>query len=119
MGEAIKNTGNEAVKRWHAKMPKFFRWMIYACTFVAGLSLSVNTAITMGGGTPHEWWSDIYPYVLGIPAGIAFCAKFTCDGGYQELDPDKVMQGNISFDRDSQQPNMSDVETEQPNNENE
>lgn len=99
MGEAIKNTGNEAVKRWHSKMPRFFRWMIYACAFVAGLALSVNTAITMGGGTPHEWWNDIYPYLLGVPAGMAFCCKFTVDGGMREKALDNLNKNTI-LDKD-------------------
>lgn len=95
MGEAIKNTGNEAMKRWQKKMPKFFRFMMYACAFVAGLALSVNTAITLGGGATHEWWNDLYPYLLGVPAGMAFCAKFTVDGGMREKSMDKLNKNTI------------------------
>jgi len=99
MGEQIKNTGNEIVERWQEKMPKFFRWMMYICAFVAGLALSVNTAITLGGGTTHEWWNDIYPYLLGVPAGAAFCAKFTVDGGMREKALDNLNKNNI-LDKD-------------------
>ena len=95
MGEVIKKTGNEVVGRWQKKMPKFFRWMMYICAFVAGLALSVNTAITLGGGTTHEWWNDLYPYLLGVPAGAAFCAKFTCDGGFRDKSMDKLNKNTI------------------------
>jgi len=64
-------------QRWSNAMPKFFRWVCYISAFISGTALAVNTAIVAGGGTPHEWWSDIYPYLLGIPAGAAFVAKFT------------------------------------------
>ena len=95
MGEEIRTFKKEAKKRWVNKMPKFFRLIMYACAFVAGLALSVNTAITLGGGVPHEWWNDIYPYLLGIPAGAAFCAKFTVDGGFRDKSMDKLNKNTI------------------------
>lgn len=64
-------------QRWTNTMPKFFRWVCYISAFVGGTALAVNTAIVAGGGTTHEWWNDIYPYLLGVPAGAAFVAKFT------------------------------------------
>lgn len=63
--------------RWHNTMPKFFSCICWVCTLISGTALAVNTAITSGGGTTHEWWDNIYPYLLGIPAGMAFVAKFT------------------------------------------
>lgn len=63
--------------RWTNAMPKFFRTVCWLSALVGGTALAVNTAITSGGGTTHEWWNDIYPYLLGIPAGAAFVAKFT------------------------------------------
>lgn len=65
--------------RWHSTMPRFFRIICYCCTLISGTALAVNTAITAGGGVTHQWWNDIYPYLLGIPAGMAFVAKFTQD----------------------------------------
>jgi hypothetical protein len=67
--------------RWHNTMPKFFRVICWTCSLVSGTALAVNTAIVAGGGTAHEWWNDAYPYLLGIPAGMAFVAKFTQVGG--------------------------------------
>lgn len=64
-------------QRWRNTMPRFFACICWVGALVSGTALAVNTAITAGGGVPHEWWSDIYPYLLGIPAGMAFVAKFT------------------------------------------
>lgn len=63
--------------RWSNTMPKFFRIVCWLSALIGGTALAVNTAITSGGGTTHEWWNDIYPYLIGIPAGAAFVAKFT------------------------------------------
>ena len=63
--------------RWKNSMPKFFRRVCWICALISGTALAANTAITAGGGTTHEWWNEIYPYLLGIPAGAAFVAKFT------------------------------------------
>lgn len=63
--------------RWRNAMPKFFARICWACALISGTALAANTAITAGGGTTHEWWNNIYPYLLGIPAGMAFVAKFT------------------------------------------
>ena len=63
--------------RWRNHMPKFFRRLMWLCALISGTALAVNTAITSGGGVPHDWWTDIYPYLLGFPAGIAFACKFT------------------------------------------
>ena len=63
--------------RWRNHMPRFFRRVFWVCSLISGTSLAVNTAITMGGGYTHQWWQDIYPYLLGVPAGMAFVCKFT------------------------------------------
>ena len=68
---------NTIRQRWQNTMPKFFACICWVCALISGTALAVHTAITAGGGVPHEWWNDIYPYLLGIPAGAAFVAKFT------------------------------------------
>lgn len=118
MGEQIKKTGNEIVERWHSKMPRFFYWLVVIAVGIGGTAATINTLVPMTGGVLHEWWTDLYPYIFGGSVGVICACKFTVSGGWKEVDPDKVLQGNISFDRDAQQPNMSDVETESPNQEN-
>ena len=63
--------------RWQNAMPKFFSRICWVCSLISGAALAINTAITAGGGYAPEWWNSIYPYLLGIPAGAAFVAKFT------------------------------------------
>ena len=73
----MKKFWNLLRSRWLNAMPKFFSRICWVCTLVSGTALAANTAIIAGGGTTHEWWDNIYPYLLGIPAGMAFVAKFT------------------------------------------
>ena len=77
MGEQIKSFSKEAKKRWKAKMPRFFNRVCWVCSLISGTALAANEAMQLAGATPHEWWTDIFPYLVGIPAGMAFAAKFT------------------------------------------
>lgn len=63
--------------RWQAHMPVFYSRMFRLCSLISGTALAINTAVMAGGGALPEWWNDIYPYLLGIPAGMAFAAKFS------------------------------------------
>lgn len=91
-------------RRWRNHMPVFFRRLFWICSLISGTALAVNTAIVAGGGTPHEWWQDIYPYLLGFPAGIAFAAKFTQQYQGKPIDYDQHRQaernGRTILDRD-------------------
>ena len=90
--------------RWTNSMPKFFRVVCCICALVSGTALAVNTAIVAGGGVPHDWWVDIYPYLLGIPAGAAFVAKFTQtygkDGKPIDGKPHEEESKNTVLDKD-------------------
>lgn len=99
MGEQIKKTGNEAVERWQGKMPRFFRQLMVLCVCIVGTAFGINTMLTMTGATPHEWWTDIYPLLVGVPTGMAIVCKLTVAGGYKEVDPDKLTSGNTILDK--------------------
>jgi hypothetical protein len=114
MGEIIKNTGNEMVERWHKKMPRFFRRLAVLCTCIAGVAFAINSGLPALGGTHAGWWEDVYRYVVSACIGIVATCKLTVAGGYKDIDPDKIIQGNHILERDTPPPNMSDVETEQP-----
>lgn len=90
--------------RWKNTMPRFFRNICWVGTLISGTALAVNTAITAGGGTPHEWWNEIYPYLLGVPAGAAFVAKFTQQYSGQPIDYEQQRSaeraGRTILDRD-------------------
>ena len=114
MGEQIIKTGNEAVQRWHQKMPRFFYWIVVVACGVGGLAFTINSALPALGGTHADWWPDVYRYILGACIGIVFVCKFTVAGGYRDINPDKVLRNNQIIDRDAPVPNMSDVETQSP-----
>lgn len=104
MGEQVRKAGSALGRRWRNTMPRFFRVIFWACSLVSGTALAVNTAIIAGGGTAHEWWTDVYPYLLGIPAGMAFVAKFTQQYNGKPIDYDEYRkgerQGRTILDRD-------------------
>lgn len=93
MGDKVKKAGHTLTQRWMNTMPKFFRMVFWICSLISGTALAINTAIVAGGGTPHEWWTDIYPYLIGIPAGMAFAAKFTQQYNGKPIDYDSYRHG--------------------------
>ncbi|MBQ8713087.1 MAG: hypothetical protein IJ551_09770 [Prevotella sp.] len=84
----------EIMQRWHQKMPRFFYWLVVVAAGVGGAAVAINTIIPATGGTLHEWWTDLYPYVLGTCIGIVFVCKFTVAGGYKQIDPDALLHGD-------------------------
>ena len=115
MGEQIINTGNEAMKRWHQKMPRFFYWLVVIACGIAGAAFAINTGVPALGGTLDEWWTEWYGRILSGCIGVVFACKFTVAGGYKKIDPDKIMRGKEIVDRNAHVPDMSDVETVSPN----
>lgn len=101
MGEHIKKTGNEVVERWHKKMPKFFRQLVVLCVCIVGTAFGINTMLQMTGATPHYWWTNAYPLLIGIPTGMAIVCKLTVAGGYKDIDPDNLTKGNTILDKDN------------------
>ena len=80
--------------RWQNAMPRFFRNICWIGTLISGTAIAINTAITSGGGVAHEWWNEIYPYLLGVPAGAAFVAKFTQQYSGQPIDGSKQQEAD-------------------------
>jgi len=39
---------------------------------ISGLAIAVHTALVMAGALEPQWWLTSYPYVVGIPVGVAF-----------------------------------------------
>lgn len=100
MKERIQNTSNELRRRWMAKMPKFFHTLMVICTCIVGTAIGINTMLGIAGATPHQWWIDIYPLLVGVPSGMAIVCKLTVEEGYKDIDPDKLIKGNPILDDD-------------------
>lgn len=73
----IKYAYRRIRRRWKSRMPIFFRWLSMAAAGVSAVALAVNTSMTEGGAEIPAWWSAIYPYLIGIGAGIVATSKFT------------------------------------------
>lgn len=114
MGEQIKKTGNEAVQRWHQKMPRFFYWLVVIACGIGGTAFAINSGVPALGGTLHDWWHEVYDYIISACIATVFVCKFTVAGGYKKIDPDKIIRGKDFVDRDATVPNLSDIETQQP-----
>ena len=74
----------EAKKRWGGKMPQFFKKIMWLCGLVSGTALAVNKSFAVIDATPCEWWTNIFPYLVSVPAGMMFACKFTVSGGFSE-----------------------------------
>jgi hypothetical protein len=101
MGEKIKKTSNEAVERWHEKMPRFFYWLVVIAIGIGGTAAAINTLVPATGGVLHEWWVDIYPYIFGGCVGVIAASKFTVAGGFKNVNPDDIGKGNTILDHDN------------------
>ena len=112
MGEQIINTKNEAVDRWQQQMPPFFRRIVIVCACVAITAFTVNIALQTAGAVPHQWWTDAYPLLIGVPIGMIVVCKLTVAGGYKKIDVDALSRGQMT--QSSRSCNMSDVDAEQP-----
>ena len=117
MGKYIKNTGSEAMGRWHSKMPRFFYWLVVVACGIGGLAFTINTFTPKLGGTLDAWWVEWYGRIISCCIGVVFTCKFTVAGGYKNIDPDKLIHGEDPAKKDSTPPNMSDVETQHPTQE--
>lgn len=115
MGERIRHTGNIFRQRWTAKMPGFFRRLAVVCTCIVGVAIGINTMLSIAGATPHQWWNDIYPLLVGVPTGMAITCKLTVNGGYKSVDPGKLTQGNPILGDGQQDPH--DHEPHDPHHE--
>ena len=100
----VKDFWNTIRHRWQNAMPRFFRNICWIGTLISGTAVAVNTAVMAASATPHEWWNDIYPYLVGIPAGAAFVAKFTQKYNGKPIDYDEQRKaersGRTILDRD-------------------
>ena len=98
MGETIKQTSSEAVRRWHEKMPKFFRWLMTLAIGVITTASAIHFGAPALGAEHSEWWSEVYKYIISSSIGVAAVCKFTVDGGFREKQSDKI--SNTILDKD-------------------
>ena len=64
-------------QRWKAETPQFFKGITNVGVSISAVALAVHLAVISAGATEPEWWGIVYPYIVGIPAGMAVVAKLT------------------------------------------
>lgn len=65
------------IDRWKAESPKLFKRMTRTTLAISGAAVAIHVAVIASGATEPEWWCSAYPYIVGIPAGMAFVSKLT------------------------------------------
>ena len=75
--EKSGNIWRTLTSRWRNAMPQFFKRMMWICGLISGTALAVNEALAAASIEPPEWWMDIRPYLIAVPAGAMFACKFT------------------------------------------
>ena len=105
--KTMKDFWKELKTRWQNAMPKFFRRMMWICGLISGTALAAHESMALAGIQPHDWWIDIEPYLVAVPAGAMFACKFT-----QNYDRDgKPVKKELPKGDNPSAINNSDVET--------
>lgn len=64
-------------KKFKADTPKIARWVRNVSAGISGCALAIMTALLAAQSNIPEWFTKIYPYLIGIPAAIAFISQFS------------------------------------------
>jgi hypothetical protein len=67
----------QAKKRWQAETPIVFKKIIKFGVGISTTVLAIQLALEASHAIIPDWWATIYPYLIGIPAGMATISKFT------------------------------------------
>ena len=70
--------------RWKSETPKFFKKIIRIGLSISGIAIAIHVAVDAAGAIEPQWWITIYPYIVGLPAGMAATAKLTRNYGIDE-----------------------------------
>lgn len=108
--KTMQDFWKELKSRWQNAMPRFFKRMMWVCGLISGTALAAHESMALAGIQPHDWWLNIEPYLVAVPAGAMFACKFT--QGY-DRDGNPVKKELPEGDSPSAV-NNSDIETRQP-----
>ncbi len=60
-----------------ADTPKIAKRVRNVAAGISGCALAVMTALLAAQSQIPDWFSKIYPYLIGVPAAIAFISQFS------------------------------------------
>jgi len=65
--------------RWRSESPLIFKRITNICVTISAMAVAMHMACMAAGAIEPYWWTSVYPYVVGISAGMAFVSKLTKD----------------------------------------
>lgn len=68
---------NELWNKFKADTPRIAKWIRNVATGISGCALAIMTALLAAQSNIPEWFNKVYPYLIGIPAAIAFISQFS------------------------------------------
>lgn len=80
----MMNTIKNLWQRFQSGTPKIARRVRNISAFVSGMALAVMTALLAAQSSIPEWFNKAYPYLIGIPAAIAFISQFQSNNNNDE-----------------------------------
>lgn len=63
--------------KFKADTPKIAKWVRNISAGISGCALAIMTALLAAQSNIPEWFNKVYPYLIGIPAAIAFVSQFS------------------------------------------
>ena len=75
----MKKVIMEIKNRWKSKTPILFKNIVKIGLSISVVALAMHLAVLGAGAEEPQWWVNIYPYIIAIPAGMAATAKLTKD----------------------------------------
>ena len=75
----MKKGINALLDRWMSESPLIFKRITNICVTISAMAVAMHMACMAAGAIEPYWWTSVYPYVVGISAGMAFVSKLTKD----------------------------------------
>lgn len=64
-------------EKFKSDTPKIARRVRNISAAISGCALAIMTALLAAQSNIPEWFNKIYPYLIGVPAAIAFISQFS------------------------------------------
>lgn len=70
----------ELLGDFKAETPKIAKTIRNVSTAISGCALAIMTTLVTAQSQIPDWFNNIYPYLIGIPAAIAFLSQLSNKG---------------------------------------
>ena len=73
----MKKILNKLWTKFKADTPKIAKRVRNISAGISGCALAIMTALLAAQSTIPDWFNKIYPYLIGVPAAVAFISQFS------------------------------------------